>query len=208
MEYLAITISAVCESSAIKHCIRKAIPLFGMCTVAFRSRLLWIGSKILSLFLENATFWLLLVLRLSKKCADLTSGLCVPFMKDWKYNVSRSPTHHPSDPGKGSCCHQLIVHQVPSVWWKCPIKAVSLYPPLTLLTMTNNWMRSGFNLYLLLASISSLVGSSDDSSLFEASRALSSSYWEQYRTLSQPADDLMQCLARCELHENNPDYSG
>ena len=54
MEYLAITISTVCDSSAIRHCIRKAIPLFGMCTVAFRFRPLWIWSKMCqySYFLE------------------------------------------------------------------------------------------------------------------------------------------------------------
>ena len=52
MEYLAITISAVYDSSAIRHCIRKAIPLFGMCTVAFWFRRLWIWSEIV-LILEK-----------------------------------------------------------------------------------------------------------------------------------------------------------
>ena len=178
-----------------------------MCTVAFCFRPLWIWSEIV-LILEKCHNLTAPSFKVEQKVCRLDVGRVCTIYERLKVQCFEV-THPPSpDPGKGSCCHQLIVHQVPSVWWKCPTKAVSLYHPLTLLTMTNNWMRSGFLSYLLLASISSLVGSSDDSSLFEASKALSSSYWEQYRTLSQPADDLMQCLARCELHENHPDYSG
>ena len=79
--------------------------------------------------------------------------------------------------------------------------------------MANISLRDLKSLHLLLASIFSLVGSQntgtiEDASLFEASKALSSSYWEQYKTESQPSTDLMQCLARCELHQNDANHPG
>ena len=79
--------------------------------------------------------------------------------------------------------------------------------------MANIWLRDPKNFYLLLAFIFSLVGSQstsmmDDASFFEASKALSSSKWEQYKTESQPSTDLMQCLARCELHQNDANHPG
>ena len=58
--------------------------------------------------------------------------------------------------------------------------------------------------FLLLSFIFSLSTSqSKSSSLFEASKALSASKWEQYKIKSQPSTDLMQCLARCERHRND-----
>ena len=76
--------------------------------------------------------------------------------------------------------------------------------------MANHWPRDLKILFLLLAlNISSLSGrQSRSSSLFEASKALSSSKWEQYKTESQPSTDLMQCLARCELHQNDANHPG
>ena len=80
--------------------------------------------------------------------------------------------------------------------------------------MANIWLRDLKSLHLLLASIFSMVGSQntgtidDDASLFERSKALSSTSWEQYKTESEPSTDLMQCLARCELHENDANHPG
>ena len=76
--------------------------------------------------------------------------------------------------------------------------------------MANHWLRDHKILFLLLAlSIFSLSGSqSTSSSLFETSKALSSSKWEQYKMDSQPSTDLMQCLARCELHQNDANHPG
>ena len=48
---------------------------------------------------------------------------------------------------------------------------------------------------------SGMVGSTS-SSLFVASKDLSTSGWEQYKTESLPSEDLSQCLARCMLHQN------
>ena len=51
--------------------------------------------------------------------------------------------------------------------------------------------------------INSVASQNYSSSLFVASKALSTSNWELYKTESQPSSDLIQCLARCELH---PEY--
>ena len=48
---------------------------------------------------------------------------------------------------------------------------------------------------------SGMVGTTS-SSLFVASKDLSTSGWEQYKTESLPSEDLSQCLARCMLHQN------
>ena len=48
---------------------------------------------------------------------------------------------------------------------------------------------------------SGMVGTMS-SSLFVASKDLSTSGWEQYKTESLPSEDLSQCLARCMLHQN------
>ena len=61
--------------------------------------------------------------------------------------------------------------------------------------------------FLFLPSILGLVGS-QSSSLFEASKALSSTNWEKYKTASQPSEDMMQCLARCEHHHNSATHPG
>ena len=61
-----------------------------------------------------------------------------------------------------------------------------------------------FKVLLVLAPIINSVASQNySSSLFVASKALSTSTWELYKTESQPSSDLIQCLARCELH---PEY--
>ena len=48
----------------------------------------------------------------------------------------------------------------------------------------------------------SQTSQSNYSSLFVASKAISTSNWETYKTESQPSDNLIQCLARCELHQS------
>ena len=64
-----------------------------------------------------------------------------------------------------------------------------------------------FVLVLATTIISSVVsqsssGNSSSSSLFVASKALSTDNWEFYKTESQPVSDLILCLARCEMHQN------
>ena len=66
-----------------------------------------------------------------------------------------------------------------------------------------------FVLVLATIIISSVVGqstsgnsSTSTSSLFVASKALSTDNWEFYKTESQPVSDLILCLARCEMHQN------
>ena len=62
-----------------------------------------------------------------------------------------------------------------------------------------------FVLVLATIIISSVVGQStsgNSSSLFVASKALSTDNWEFYKTESQPLSDLILCLARCEMHQN------
>ena len=64
-----------------------------------------------------------------------------------------------------------------------------------------------FVLVLATTIISSVVGqstsgNSSTSSLFVASKALSTDNWEFYKTESQPLSDLILCLARCEMHQN------
>ena len=58
-------------------------------------------------------------------------------------------------------------------------------------------------LLVLAPIINSVAGQNYSSSLFVASKALSTSNWELYKTESQPSSDLVQCLARCQLH---PEY--
>ena len=58
-------------------------------------------------------------------------------------------------------------------------------------------------LLVLAPIINSVASQNYSSSLFVASKALSTSTWELYKTESQPSSDLIQCLARCELH---PEY--
>ena len=48
----------------------------------------------------------------------------------------------------------------------------------------------------------SQTSQSNYSSLFVASKAISTSNWETYKTESQPSNNLIQCLARCELHQS------
>ena len=67
-----------------------------------------------------------------------------------------------------------------------------------------NLVNLEFKVIFVLASILRCVaGQNYSSSLFVASKALSTSNWELYRTDSQPSSNLIQCLARCELH---PEY--
>ena len=69
--------------------------------------------------------------------------------------------------------------------------------------MSKTRQRDLKHLLLLLSFIFSLSTSqSKTSSLFEASKALSASKWEEYKIKSQPSTDLMQCLARCERHRS------
>ena len=58
-------------------------------------------------------------------------------------------------------------------------------------------------LFVLAPIVNSVASQNYSSSLFVASKALSTSNWELYKTESQPSSDLIQCLARCELH---PEY--
>ena len=65
--------------------------------------------------------------------------------------------------------------------------------------------------HLILATTTSLAGGqsgsgsgmgSESSSLFVASKDISTSGWEEYKTESLPSEDLNQCLARCMLHQS------
>ena len=60
-------------------------------------------------------------------------------------------------------------------------------------------------LVLVTIHISSVASQNYSSALFVASKALSTSNWELFKTDSQPSSNLFQCLARCELH---PEYTG
>ena len=60
-------------------------------------------------------------------------------------------------------------------------------------------------LVLVTIHISSVASQNYSSALFVASKALSTSNWELFKTDSQPSSNLIQCLARCELH---PEYTG
>ena len=71
--------------------------------------------------------------------------------------------------------------------------------------MANNCQLGYCMILLLLAHISA---ASQSSSLYEPSKAVSSSSWSQYKTHSGPAVDVNQCLARCEQHHNDPSHSG
>ena len=68
-----------------------------------------------------------------------------------------------------------------------------------------NLVKIEFRVPLVLVTImvSSVVGQNYSSSLYVASKALSTTNWKLYQTDSQPSSNLIQCLARCELH---PEY--
>ena len=69
-----------------------------------------------------------------------------------------------------------------------------------------NLVNIEFKVLLVLVTnhISSVASQNYSSALFVASKALSTSNWELFKTDSQPSSDLIQCLARCELH---PEYT-